>query len=407
MKIVENFAELFVNTEPQGADVYINGRLRGTSPLLIEKVPIGKVVVSGQFENMQGSVEKEIKEAGLSEVNIKLEVTYGRIFIKTSDSDVDVIIDGKNMGRYSDGLYKDVPAGVHELELKGDGLYWQQKIFIDQDKTLNVEAYPRDYGVLIYKLPDGAAAVLKSSTYETELSGRGAIDIPADSYTITASLENHETIDERISLKRSETARFEPEMVYTSEYLTAEASAKYSKRWEEHLAWKKANESLYRAQFDRFSLFYKEITESGFDIPSLITEVKAETLEAGKNRLDELDALLEGSGEADPLSEVVFWSSVGAAAVGLVGGNLVYWLLREPEREYYEDSVTGANTTEKAVASHQLLELYDILSFSLWGVGAVGTVAAIVSSSGDIFVGAWEAEKKDLSGKMSEIRGGL
>ena len=464
VKIVENFSEVFINTEPDGADIYINGRKRGVSPILIEKVPQGQVQVTASKGNMYGELQKAITGSDLVEIYIKLDVTYGRMFIKSSVAEVDVLIDGENKGRLRKDLYKDIPAGTHTLTLNGEGWFWEDQILIEKEKTLTVEAYPREMAVFRYSLPAGAEGRIESKTISEKLSDSGKLDLPAGSYTVVVTLPDHDPVEQEITMMRADVIEFTPDMKFSQAFLDEKARDEYQAELQELQAWAEQNPESFKGQFDRFYNFYTELLESGYSFAiiehaalegaeaavsgmideliiwkdanpddfrgqfkrfyklylwiaeygdlfsSLQDTVKIEALNAGRARIDELDAKTGAAGKGwSKTKKIVFWSSVSAFLAGQAAGHLVYWLLAEPEREFYEDTVDGANTPALAEESHKKLAFYRGLAFTGWGISAAGFTGAVVTPfiGGGTFSGLWEREKADISGKMAEMNGGI
>ncbi|HAK45445.1 MAG TPA: hypothetical protein DCO79_05950, partial [Spirochaeta sp.] len=215
VKIVENFSEVFINTDPDGADIHINGRLRGVSPVLIEKVPQGSVNVTATKGNMYGELQKSISGSDLVEMFLKLEVTLGRMFIKSSVAELDVLIDGESQGRLKKDLYKDIPAGTHTLTLKGEGWFWEEDILIEKEKTLTVDAYPREMAIFRWSLPDDAEGSIESKSFSEKLTGSGKLDLPADTYSVKVSRPDYDPVEQEITMARADIIEFEPELTYS------------------------------------------------------------------------------------------------------------------------------------------------------------------------------------------------
>ena len=193
-RIAEAFGEIYVSTTPDGAEIFINGMRRGTSPILVDKVPLGTARVTARRDNLSGEAVVEVSGAGLVEVEIALKVALGRLFIKSSEKDVEVFLDGKSLGSLGGGLFKDLPSGEHTLTLKGNGVFWEDQVVIEAEKSVSVEAYPTPFGSLKYSLPKGVVCEISGGAGQTEtrrLTGNGTIDLAAGSYVMTVTGENY------------------------------------------------------------------------------------------------------------------------------------------------------------------------------------------------------------------------
>lgn len=127
---------LFIKTEPLGARVIVNGEDKGESPVLLDNMPLyTPLTVEAKKGNMYAKKEVSLKKQELTEVALSLEVLKGSLFIKTEERDVSVYIDGKNLGEIGAGLFKDIPAGSHKVELKGNLLYWKGNAEVLKDRV--------------------------------------------------------------------------------------------------------------------------------------------------------------------------------------------------------------------------------------------------------------------------------
>ncbi len=54
VRIADSFGEIFLETNPSGAEVFVNGVRRGLSPVVIEQIPLGKTLITVKKGNMSG-----------------------------------------------------------------------------------------------------------------------------------------------------------------------------------------------------------------------------------------------------------------------------------------------------------------------------------------------------------------
>ena len=142
-RIAEAFGEIFLTTEPAGAEVFVNGMKRGTSPLIIQKIPLGKTIIRARKDNLVGERTVELESSELLEMEIVLKISLGRLFIRSSEPDMEVFLDRESLGPLSSGLFKDLPSGEHTLSLKGNGMFWEDTVIIEEEKTVTIEVYPK------------------------------------------------------------------------------------------------------------------------------------------------------------------------------------------------------------------------------------------------------------------------
>ncbi len=214
-RIATSFGELFIATEPSGAEVYVNGISRGISPCLVERVPVGQVVVTARKDNLYNETPVELKAPELMELTLRLEIALGRIFVKSMDRSVSVHLDGKELGLLGSGLFKDLPAGEHSIELKGNGVYWNGSVTIESGKTVTVEAFPSPFGTVRYRIPEGASAVFTGSVGKRTVSGEGEMTLAVGVYTIRFAGDWYEPREERIEIVRGGFVTLAPELPLT------------------------------------------------------------------------------------------------------------------------------------------------------------------------------------------------
>ena len=86
-EMVEGFGEIFVQTNPPEAEVYVNGVNKGVSPLLITKVPLGFARIECRKGNLYGMEEVRITRSA-STLSLELSEQYGSLYIRSSTSAV-------------------------------------------------------------------------------------------------------------------------------------------------------------------------------------------------------------------------------------------------------------------------------------------------------------------------------
>lgn len=176
-QIASNFGEIYVGTSPSEADIFVNGMRRGTSPMVIEKIPFGQVVISARLNNLVGEETITINSSNIQEVELGLKIAYGRLFIKSSETAVDVYLNNRRLGPLGGGLFRDIEAGEHTLVLKGNGYFYSEDITVEEEQTLSIDAYPYPVGVFEYKLSSGEQiSIINSTTNYSDLTDEGLIE---------------------------------------------------------------------------------------------------------------------------------------------------------------------------------------------------------------------------------------
>ena len=219
-RVATDFGELYVQTTPDGADVYLNGVSRGQSPLLLKRVPAGRVRIEARKQGLYALSELSVEPKKTARLSLELKTTLGNLFVRSSEKQVDVFFDGKDMGKLGDGFYADVPVGKIQVELKGDGLYWQGEAVVEEAETTEIQGYPRGIGSLRYEIPEGAEAELVSTDTRQVVRGSGTLErLWEGTYQVTVQGETYQPLSQQIRITRKETTdlRLRPER--TREYL--------------------------------------------------------------------------------------------------------------------------------------------------------------------------------------------
>jgi hypothetical protein len=218
-RMVEEYRELFVETYPGGAEIYINGVRKGSSPILIEKVPKGWVYVEARKGNMYAYGEVDMQVEGPVEIRLGLEKGLGSIFIQSSESDVQVYIDGLHRGSLGSGLFEDVAVGEHELELKGEGLWWEGSATVKPGQRTRVEVYPFEVGSIDYRIPKGARAVIYGRNFRRTVLGAGVVEnVPAGSYEVEIAGDIYVPRSLKLHIEKGKSAELAPHLEYMAWY---------------------------------------------------------------------------------------------------------------------------------------------------------------------------------------------
>jgi formylglycine-generating enzyme required for sulfatase activity len=203
-------ADLYIESEPMGALVTIDGIEHGTTPLLVEDLPIGSaIVVEARQGTLTAREELSLRESELQSLSLVLGVETGNIVVFTSERGLEVKIDGERFGTLDSGLLRNVAAGEHILELSGDGLYYRGTVDVPADGTGRFEPSFEEVGTITHDLPPGAHVALTGPDGSTmALSGNGRLEnMATGQYQV--SITGLESPDEEVSfgLSRGTTER--------------------------------------------------------------------------------------------------------------------------------------------------------------------------------------------------------
>lgn len=171
-EIAKEFGEVFVETEPLGADIYINGVKKGKSPELFSKVPFGTIRIEARQGDLYAEKVVDIT-AGTGKILLQLKKVHGNLFIKSSEQNVEVYLDGKHLGPLESGFFENVPIGTFPLVLEGDGVYWEDSVEIRKGESTRIEVYPQRFGTISYSLPDDVRVEVAGDNFRRIIRGTG------------------------------------------------------------------------------------------------------------------------------------------------------------------------------------------------------------------------------------------
>lgn len=121
-------AKLQVNTIPRAANVTVNGRYRGQSPLTLDLSPDVDYVI-GLSKVGYGSARRQVRlDAAVSEaLTVDLSARTGRVTVNVTPADATIYIDGRPRGSGSRSF--DLSSAPHRIEVKKEGYEsWSRSI---------------------------------------------------------------------------------------------------------------------------------------------------------------------------------------------------------------------------------------------------------------------------------------
>ena len=395
VKIATEFGDLFIETDPSPADIYINGIPKGKSPDLFQRVPLGEVVVEARFENLYARETVDLNE-GIAELSMILKQTFGNLFIKSTKDNVDVFLDRSSLGALGSGLYKDIPAGRKRLELIGDGLYWEGNIEILENESVVVEAKPKEVGTLNLYLPPGVSAVLKGPEGQYQMTNANSKleRIWAGEYQMTVTGEGVEEFSGTVVIRRGKTTSLRPDLNITAagmEKQTEELMSTLMDKTAEPISYEE-----FRDLRTRVTAYYRDLEERGYPelasrVRGLFKDITENELSKYETKLSELEsekAGMAGSGRVRrPSKPLMLLSGVLIASAGVTA-----YLMSDAYSQYKD-----AEYSSDAVSLREQTQTYMFLSI---GTGAAGLGTGIFS----LAKGRTDPEVKRLDREIDALR---
>ena len=181
-------------------------------------MPLGRIRIEARQGNLYGERVLQVTK-NIKQVQIKLAETYGSLVIKSEDSNVDVYLDSRWLGKLGSGSFRNLSVGIHTLELKGQGFYLRDEVLIPGNQSPVIEASLQEYGAVDYAIPEGATVEIKGRMFREVVKGYGTLPAPAGDYSITVTGKNYEQYEETgIIVPKGANISLKPDLSYSREY---------------------------------------------------------------------------------------------------------------------------------------------------------------------------------------------
>ncbi len=190
---------ILLDSEPQGASVFVNNEFVGNTPLDGYKQPYGTYsyrVEHPNYHSTSGSIELN---TGRLEKKIILKPAFGVIDIKCNIVGASVLLDGKTTGQKTPCTLHEVASGQHTITLQKDKFApRQENIIVEDGKTAKMDIYlnARFATISIVSL-EGAQIFCNGKEI-----GRTAVkeDMMEGYYDIEVKLSHHKAVTRQIQV---------------------------------------------------------------------------------------------------------------------------------------------------------------------------------------------------------------
>lgn len=205
VKLKQVSALVIIQTDPEGAEVEIDGVARGKTPLLITNLAPGKYRVKLQVPGFQS---KEVELNAPNRTPVKLSISLNsdsaKLSIKSTPSNAEVTLNGIAKGTTPVTIDR-IAAGNITLEIKTDGCKPYKQILTlaagqDEDITAVLQAIPATLKVV--SIPDKARIYVDNQFKgETPLTIE---DLPPGNYRVRAEVRGHDISARNVSIVRAQ-----------------------------------------------------------------------------------------------------------------------------------------------------------------------------------------------------------
>ena len=198
-------AELIVRTIPEGADVLIDGTSIGAAGDVLTISAGAEIEVMAKNGFLVGSTKLVPASGQLYELDIKLVQQKGNLLVKALGAETGIMyLDGKEVGTFGKGLFRDLPAGDHEYTIRGKGFYAVGKVSITPDLTTTVPVTLSEVGLLRLSMPDDCEVKVSAKGYGPVTVGSKQLleDLPVGEISVSARGSGYDDVDARLSVRK-------------------------------------------------------------------------------------------------------------------------------------------------------------------------------------------------------------
>ncbi len=201
--LIEDFGYFSVTTEPEGAEIHLNDKYVGLSPITEKKLISGNYTISAFLDDYHPKIiAMTLKRYDDITIPIGLEPAFGKLIIKsTSVSDASVYINDELVGKTP---YNDVkfPSGKYLISVEKDNWFGEEREVVIKDGCTTEETFNlfKNFGRISVNAP-GCQIYL-----DDELIGTNSVvkDVKSGDYILRATKKDHYDDSKEISIEANE-----------------------------------------------------------------------------------------------------------------------------------------------------------------------------------------------------------
>ncbi len=209
--VVDETGFLFVESEPEGATVYVNGEEKGVTPYQAELMK-GEYVVLAKKGALWIPSRKRIQMTTEgAQLTMKLGPNYGILQVESTPSGADILLNGEPSGYQTPYTFPKKKTGEYEVTLK-KSMYLSStsKVQLGDGRTVTVkERLEENFGSLqVTSSPAGAAIWVDGRDSGTTTPGT-VRPLSVGLHDVTIKLSSHNDFKKKVRIQRGETTPLE------------------------------------------------------------------------------------------------------------------------------------------------------------------------------------------------------
>ncbi|WP_165849123.1 PEGA domain-containing protein [Candidatus Cryosericum septentrionale] len=135
--LVQAFGKLSVVSDPTGAQVIIDGKSHGVTPLKIDSLPVGDYALTLKLDGGTDITDTlSVKEGIVLTKRYKFDLTLGGLAVSTDPAGASITIDGQATSHITPFTFSTLKEGTHVVELELPGyLPWSDEVSMPKGQT--------------------------------------------------------------------------------------------------------------------------------------------------------------------------------------------------------------------------------------------------------------------------------
>ncbi|HWQ21144.1 MAG TPA: PEGA domain-containing protein, partial [Clostridia bacterium] len=135
--LVQAFGKLSITSDPTGAQVFLDGKAYGVTPLKIDPFPVGNYSLTLKLEGSKDVTDVlSVKDGVPLSKQYKFDLALGGLSITTDPAGASITIDGQATGQIAPFTFSKLKEGTHDIYLELPGyLPWSGDVTLASGQT--------------------------------------------------------------------------------------------------------------------------------------------------------------------------------------------------------------------------------------------------------------------------------
>jgi hypothetical protein len=135
--LVKAFGKLSITSDPTGAQVVMDGKPYGVTPLKIDSFPVGNYALTLKLDGSKDITDVlAVKEGIVLTKQYKFDLALGGLVVSTDPAGASITIDGQATSHIAPFTFSTLKEGTHEIYLELPGyLPWSGPVSVSKGQT--------------------------------------------------------------------------------------------------------------------------------------------------------------------------------------------------------------------------------------------------------------------------------